>query len=94
MIDADNKPLTASQIAKLLNYKPATKRKLLSRFESVKLIEKVDLPEFDLTKNEVDKKKNSKGGDTKKRGSRGQKRGRFEIARNTSEQTEKFQKPF
>lgn len=52
LLDADSQPLTSAQIAKLLNYKAPVMRRLLKRFESVKLLERVELPAFDLSKNE------------------------------------------
>lgn len=52
LIDADDKPLSSAQIAKLLNIAPPTMRKMIARFEKVRLLERVELPEFDLSKNE------------------------------------------
>jgi len=52
LLDADDQPLSSAQIAKLLNIKSPTMRKMIARFEAVRLLEKVEMPEFDLSKNE------------------------------------------
>jgi len=93
LLDAADQPLTSSQIAKLLNYPPATMRKMLAKYESVKLLEKVDLPEFDLSKNETSKYDNSKQRDSKKQDTRGQKHKRSGTFRNVPENSEKKGKP-
>lgn len=66
LIDADDKPLSAAQIGKLLNIKPPTMRKMIARFEKVKLLEHIEMPEFDLSKNEppVSEKSKKSGGKT------------------------------
>lgn len=46
LIDADDKPLTDSQIGKLFQINDRTMGKILQKFASVGLISKVELPEF------------------------------------------------
>jgi len=50
LIDAAGEPLTVSGLAKILNFPPATMKKWIRRFEDVRLLERVDLPEFDKLK--------------------------------------------
>lgn len=61
LLDAADQPLTDGQIGKLLNINARTMSKYLRLFETVKLLEKVDKPEFDMSLNEQPAKK--KGGD-------------------------------
>jgi len=53
LIDAADQPLSDAQIGKLLNINRRTMGRYMRLFESVRLIEKAELPEFDLTKNEI-----------------------------------------
>jgi len=53
LIDAKNQPLSDGQLGKLLNYKTGDMRKILRRLASVDLLERVDLPEFDLSLNKL-----------------------------------------
>ena len=53
LIDAEDRPLTAAQIGKLVHIPAADMRKLLKRFANVKLLEQVDLPQFDMTRNKM-----------------------------------------
>jgi len=46
LIDADDRPLTDLQIGKLLNIRGQTMRKILRQYAGVKLLEKVELPDF------------------------------------------------
>jgi len=62
LLDARKRPLSVSQIAKLLHIHPATMKKYLRRLESVDLLEYVDLPEFDLSKNDDDKEQQKDSG--------------------------------
>jgi len=57
LIDADDQPLTDVQIGKLLNIKGPTMRKLLRRYAVVKLLEKADMPQFDMSINEMPPRK-------------------------------------
>jgi hypothetical protein len=59
LLDADDKPLSYVQIGKLLNINARTMSKYMRLFESVKLIEKVEMPEFDMRLNEPPPRKNS-----------------------------------
>ena len=53
LIDAKNQPLSNGQLGKLLNYKTMEMRKILRRLASVDLLERVDLPKFDLSANKL-----------------------------------------
>ena len=72
LLDAASEPLSSAQIARLLNFSAATMRKMLAKFEKVKLLELVDMPQFSLSKNE--------GGDTKKQPKKGKKQDNVEGA--------------
>lgn len=52
LLDAADQPLTAGQIGRLLKIQAPQMKKLIERFASVKLLERVELQEFDLAKNE------------------------------------------
>jgi len=80
LIDAKNQPLSIGQIAKLLNYKTDDMRKILRRLASVDLLERVDLPEFDLSANKLPPSKY--GNDTKKKS--GEKQGGRKRAENSA----------
>ena len=60
LIDAEGKPLTSAQIARLLGYPSAVMRKMLRSFERVKLLERVDLPDFDMSRNDAFPKNSGK----------------------------------
>ena len=85
LIDADDKPLTDVQIGKLLNIKGPTMRKILRQYAGVKLLEKVDMPEFDLSINDLPPRK---GGD--ERGGEGRGKG---DQRGSPEKSGNLQKP-
>ena len=53
LLDARNQPLNEGQIGKLLKIKTKEIKKILQKLASVDLLEKVDLPEFDLSKNKM-----------------------------------------
>ena len=57
LIDADDKPLSDAQIGKLLRIKGPTMGKILRQFASVKLLDKVDMPEFDMSLNDLPPRK-------------------------------------
>jgi len=82
LIDAKNQPLSIGQIAKLLNYKTEDMRKILRRLASVDLLERVDLPEFDLSANKLPPSK--WGNDTKKKP--GEKSGGRNRAENSAQE--------
>lgn len=97
LLDASDQPLASSQIAKLLNVPSPTMRKYIKRFESVGLLEYIELPEFDMSLNEPpEKKDNGKDGDsdTEKppaKGRKGHSSGNF---RENPEKSGKKGKPF
>ena len=57
LIDAKNQPLTDGQLGKVLNYETKDMKKILRKLASVELLERVDLPEFDLSVNRLPPKK-------------------------------------
>lgn len=57
LIDADDRPLSDTQIGKMVNIKGPTMSRLLRQYADVKLVEKVDMPVFDFTINEFPAKK-------------------------------------
>jgi hypothetical protein len=87
LLDADDQPLSDAQIGRLLNIKSKEMRKLLRKFASVKLIEKVELPDFDMSLNEP------KGGSEDKAKDKAKDKPRNARARNSSENSGKFRKP-
>ena len=52
LIDAADQPLSDVQLGKLLNVKGPTMRRILRQYADVMLLEKVELPEFDFTRND------------------------------------------
>lgn len=80
LIDAKNQPLSNGQLGKLLNYTTNEMRKILRRLASVDLLERVDLPEFDLSANKLPPSKY--GNDTKKKS--GEKQGGRKRAENSA----------
>ena len=57
LIDAAGRPLTDTQIGKLLNIKGPTMRKILRQYDEVTLLEQVELPEFDMSLNDLPPRK-------------------------------------
>ncbi len=90
LLDARNRPLSDAQIGKLLHVETRRMSKILRQFASVDLLERVELPEFDLSMNDPPprndderdsgsgKKKSAAG--TRKSRSGGGGRGRAEIS--------------
>lgn len=69
LLDARNRPLTDAQIGKLLKIETKQMRKFLRQFASVDLLERVELPEFDMSINEPPPRNgdgNDRGGSKKK----------------------------
>ncbi len=93
LLDARDEPLSAGQIGKLLNVPGRKMLSLLQQFQSVDLVEHVEMPKLDYEQNEppnADKKDNqSAGSDTKKRASRGQKGSSGGTRRKRSENSAK-----
>lgn len=69
LLDAKNQPLSDAQIGKLLKIETRRMRKFLRQFASVDLLERVELPEFDVSVNEPpprDDDDNDSGGSKQK----------------------------
>lgn len=60
LIDAAGEPLTVSMLARLLNFPQPTMKKWIKRFEQVRLLEKVEQPDFEklLEDGDTEKPKN------------------------------------
>lgn len=70
LLDVEGHPLSAAQIANMLNFKPQKMSQFLQRFQAVKLIEKTELPEFDLQdeqQNKPNRKKHARSTQSKRR---------------------------
>jgi hypothetical protein len=96
LLDAADEPLGDAQIAKLLNIKTPAMRRMLRRFASVRLLEKVDLPDFDMSINEPPGKGGDGGADSRagsKSPARGRSGGPKGRARNSSENSGKAVAP-
>ena len=74
LLDEKNQPATEKKIAQWVGLEPSECRRVLKELADIGLIERVPLPEFDITENEIPRKSKRRSDRSRKPGSRGGKK--------------------